>query len=75
MLTTTRENPRLPGIQLDERVAATGAIADVAQADAILLAVPAQDLRTAATALAPQIATACRSSPAPRASSAARTVS
>src|SRR5436853_6482674 len=24
-LTTTRENPRLPGVQLDDRVAATGA--------------------------------------------------
>ena len=54
-LTTTRENSRLPGIRLDARVAATGAIADVAHADAVLLAVPAQDLRTAATALAPHI--------------------
>ena len=54
-LTTTRENPRLPGIRLDDRVAATGAIADVAHADAVLLAVPAQDSRTAATALAPHI--------------------
>jgi glycerol-3-phosphate dehydrogenase (NAD(P)+) len=53
-LTATRENPRLPGIRLDERVAATGAIADVAHADAVLLAVPAQDSRTAATALAPR---------------------
>jgi len=55
LLTTTRENPRLPGIRLDDRVAATGAIADVAQADAVLLAVPAQDLRTAATALSSHI--------------------
>jgi glycerol-3-phosphate dehydrogenase (NAD(P)+) len=54
-LTTTRENLRLPGIRLDERVAATGAIADVEQANAVLLAVPAQDLRTAATALAPHV--------------------
>jgi glycerol-3-phosphate dehydrogenase (NAD(P)+) len=53
MLTTTRKTPRLPGIALDQRVAATGAIADVAHADAILLAVPAQDLRIAAAALAP----------------------
>jgi glycerol-3-phosphate dehydrogenase (NAD(P)+) len=50
-LATTRESPRLPGIKLDERVAATGALADVAGADAVLLAVPAQDLRTAAIAL------------------------
>src|SRR6187401_1993603 len=54
-LTATRENPRLPGIRLDERIAATGAIVDVAQADAVLLAVPAQDSRTAATALAPHL--------------------
>ncbi len=54
-LTATRENPRLPGIRLDERIAATGAIADVAQADAVLLAVPAQDSRTAAIALAPHV--------------------
>ena len=52
-LTTTRENPRLPGVRLDERIAATGAIADAKQSDAVLLAVPAQDLRTAAIALAP----------------------
>src|ERR1043165_1840423 len=54
-LAATRENPRLPGIRLDQRVAATGAIADVAQADAILLVVPAQDSRTAAMALAPHV--------------------
>jgi glycerol-3-phosphate dehydrogenase (NAD(P)+) len=54
-LTATRENPRLPGIRLDERIAATGAIVDVAQADAVLLAVPAQDSRTGATALAPHV--------------------
>jgi glycerol-3-phosphate dehydrogenase (NAD(P)+) len=54
-LTAMRENPRLPGVRLDERVAATGAIADVAQADAVLLAAPAQDSRTAATALAPHV--------------------
>ena len=50
-----RESPRLPGVTLDERVAATGALADVARAEAVLLVVPAQDLRGAATALAPQI--------------------
>jgi len=54
-LTTTRDNPRLPGVSLDERVAATGAIADVAPAEVVLLAVPAQHLRTAATALAPHV--------------------
>jgi glycerol-3-phosphate dehydrogenase (NAD(P)+) len=55
MLTTTRQCPRLPGIFLDDRVAATGAIADIAHADAVLLVVPAQDLRVAATALQPHV--------------------
>ena len=52
-MTTTRENPRLPGVQIDARVAVTGAIADVAHAQAVLVAVPAQELRVAGTALAP----------------------
>jgi glycerol-3-phosphate dehydrogenase (NAD(P)+) len=51
-LTATREGPRLPGIKLDTRVAATGALAHAADADAVLMVVPAQDLRTATTALA-----------------------
>jgi glycerol-3-phosphate dehydrogenase (NAD(P)+) len=54
-LTATRENPRLPGVRLDARVAATGAIVDVAHAEAMLLAVPAQELRTSATAVAPHL--------------------
>jgi len=54
-IATTRESPRLPGVRLDRRVAATGAIADVAHAHAILLAVPAQELRVAATAIAPHV--------------------
>jgi len=37
LLTTKRKNPRLPGVRLDDRVAATGAIADVAHADATLM--------------------------------------
>jgi glycerol-3-phosphate dehydrogenase (NAD(P)+) len=56
-LTTVREGPRLPGIKLDERIAATGALADAAGADAALLVVPAQNLRTAAMALASHLAT------------------
>jgi glycerol-3-phosphate dehydrogenase (NAD(P)+) len=55
LLTSKRESPRLPGIRLDQRIAATGAIADIAHADALLLAVPAQDLRTAAVALSPHV--------------------
>ena len=49
-------SPRLPGVRLDERVAATGAIADLEHAQAVLLVVPAQDLRTAAAGLSAQIA-------------------
>jgi glycerol-3-phosphate dehydrogenase (NAD(P)+) len=55
-IAATREGPRLPGIRLDQRVAATGAIADVKHAEAVLLAVPAQELRVAATAVAPHLA-------------------
>ncbi len=55
-MVATRVSPRLPDVRLEERVAATGAIADLAHAHAILLAVPAQDLRGAAAGLARQIA-------------------
>ena len=51
----TRGSPRLPGVRLEDRVAATGAIADVMHADAVLLAVPAQELRVAAAGLLPHI--------------------
>jgi glycerol-3-phosphate dehydrogenase (NAD(P)+) len=50
-----RDDPDLPRPSLDDRVAVTGAIADIAHADAVLLVVPAQDLRTAATGLAPHV--------------------
>jgi glycerol-3-phosphate dehydrogenase (NAD(P)+) len=50
-IASKRESPRLPGVQLDARVAATGALADVTKAEAVLLVVPAQDLRVAAIAL------------------------
>ena len=54
-MTAMRESPRLPGVKLDTRVTTTGAIADVAHADAALLVVPSQALRSAATALAPHL--------------------
>ena len=47
----TRENPRLQGAQLHERIEVTGSFADAASADAILLAVPAQALRSVASRL------------------------
>ncbi len=57
-MTATRENPRLPGVGLDPRIAVTSDIAAAARADIVLLAVPAQHLRDAATALAPRLAMA-----------------
>jgi glycerol-3-phosphate dehydrogenase (NAD(P)+) len=46
-------NPRLPEMRLDERIEITNRIAAAASADIILIATPAQNLREAATALAP----------------------
>jgi len=46
-----RENPRLPGASLHERIEVTGSFADAASADAILLVVPAQALRSVASKL------------------------
>src|SRR5689334_20782657 len=51
-LSETRVNPRLPGVRLDERIAVTARIGEAGAADAVLLAVPAQALRSAATRLA-----------------------
>jgi glycerol-3-phosphate dehydrogenase (NAD(P)+) len=52
-LAEERTSPRLPGIALHERVVATGDIARTAQADAVLIAVPAQALRTVTRMIAP----------------------
>jgi glycerol-3-phosphate dehydrogenase (NAD(P)+) len=57
-MTATRENPRLPGAKLDARIGVTSEIETAARADIILLAVPAQNLREAATALASHLAAA-----------------
>jgi glycerol-3-phosphate dehydrogenase (NAD(P)+) len=57
-MTATRANPRLPGVNLDPRIVPTSAMADAARAAIILLAVPAQNLREAVTALAPHLAAA-----------------
>jgi glycerol-3-phosphate dehydrogenase (NAD(P)+) len=51
-LRASRENPRLAGARLDERVAVTAAVDEAAAADAVLLVVPAQSLREAAIVLA-----------------------
>ena len=49
----SRDNPRLPGAKLDERIKVTSTLADAAAADAILLVVPAQASRAVLTALGP----------------------
>lgn len=54
---SSRSNPRLPGIRIDDRIRITGDIAAAAQADIILIATPAQHLRAAVTALAPHLKT------------------
>ena len=56
-ITATREAPRLAGVKLEETIAVTGALAELAHADAVLLAVPAQELRVSARAIAPYLKT------------------
>jgi len=51
-----RESPRLPGVKLHDDVRVMAATADTARNDAILLAVPAQQLRAAAALIAPALA-------------------
>jgi glycerol-3-phosphate dehydrogenase (NAD(P)+) len=53
-----RINPKLPGMTLDRSIEVTSDLARAATADIILIATPAQNLRTAVTALAPHLATA-----------------
>jgi glycerol-3-phosphate dehydrogenase (NAD(P)+) len=54
-LTARRESPRLPGAHLDERVGVAPLAPEVGRYDAILLAVPSQQLREAARAIAPEL--------------------
>lgn len=55
-ISTTRENPRLPGIPVDRSIAITHDIATAGRADIIVIAVPAQNSRAAIAALAPHLA-------------------
>ena len=72
-ISATRDNPRLPGIPLDRSIVVTHDIAAAGRADIVVIAVPAQNSRTAVAALAPHLAARdARRSPAPRASSMAR---
>jgi glycerol-3-phosphate dehydrogenase (NAD(P)+) len=54
-LAQRRESPRLPGVRLDERVGVAAAGAEIGRYDAVLLAVPSQQLREAARAIAPAL--------------------
>jgi glycerol-3-phosphate dehydrogenase (NAD(P)+) len=55
MLVKTRESPRLPGVRLHEHIGIAPVGAEVGRYDVILLAVPSQHLRAAATAIAPAL--------------------
>ena len=57
-IAATRINPKLSGIRLDTNIQVTDDIAVAAQADIILIATPAQNLRAAVAALAPHLASA-----------------
>jgi glycerol-3-phosphate dehydrogenase (NAD(P)+) len=52
-LAVARECPKLPGVLLDRKVDVTGDLAHAADADAVLIAVPAQSLRAVASDVAP----------------------
>lgn len=54
-MTRTRENPRLPGIRIDDAIAISTDLGAVAHADAVLLVTPAQEARHASAALAPHL--------------------
>jgi glycerol-3-phosphate dehydrogenase (NAD(P)+) len=51
-----RSNPKLPGITLHAGIEVTADLSHAASADIILIATPAQNLREAASALAPHLA-------------------
>jgi glycerol-3-phosphate dehydrogenase (NAD(P)+) len=51
-IAATRENPRLPGVRLESSIAVTSVFAQAQQADAFLVAVPAQAMRDVLGALA-----------------------
>jgi glycerol-3-phosphate dehydrogenase (NAD(P)+) len=52
---STRINPRLPGVPVDNRIEITGDMIAAASADIILMATPAQHLRETMLALAPHL--------------------
>ena len=54
-IAAARQSPHLPGVTLDATVSISGRVTDAAKASMILLAVPAQTLRTALMPLADAI--------------------
>jgi glycerol-3-phosphate dehydrogenase (NAD(P)+) len=57
-LAAKRESPFLPGVRLDDGIAVAQNLVETARAEAILLVVPAQAVRSVALALAPSVAAA-----------------
>ena len=55
-LAEQRESRFLPGVRLDDTIAITRDLGEAAQAEAILLVVPAQAMRSVLTSLAPSLA-------------------
>jgi glycerol-3-phosphate dehydrogenase (NAD(P)+) len=55
VLAKRRESPRLPGLQIDARVEIAPVGTELAGYDAVLLAVPSQQMRAAAGAVAPAL--------------------
>jgi glycerol-3-phosphate dehydrogenase (NAD(P)+) len=55
VLAKRRESPRLPGLQIDTRVEIAPMGPELARYDAVLLAVPSQQMRAAAGAVAPAL--------------------
>jgi glycerol-3-phosphate dehydrogenase (NAD(P)+) len=55
-LTHKRESHFLPGVKLEKSIKVTRQLGDAARADAILLVVPAQAMRSTVTALGPAVA-------------------
>src|SRR3954463_607540 len=58
VITASRRNERLPGVELDPRIIMTSDLAKAAGADIVLLAVPAQNSRAAMLSVAPYLAAA-----------------
>jgi len=54
-IASSRENPRLPGVQLSPDIVVTSELALAARAEILLIATPAQHLRGAVNALAPHL--------------------